>query len=124
MKNEIKKGLQLGYQLGFVLLLFLPLTVGVSATRANEGRNYPPPAPSIVSQSAGFISFGWTPVSGATGYKVYYVRKETSLCSQEQNTGSEPFFSGLPAGTYKFFFKSVFGSESSDYIVIDDVLIL
>ena len=124
MKNEVKKGLQWGYQLGFLLLLCLPLTFGVSATRAYEGKAYPPPEPSIISQSSGSVTFGWAPVSGATGYKVYYLRKEASFTSQEQNTNTEPNFSGLPAGTYKFFFKSVFGNESSEYIIIDDLVIM
>ncbi len=123
MKNEIKKGFQWGYQLGFVLLLFLPLTFGVSATLQKEGRAYPPPQPSIVSLSSGSVSFEWAPVSGATGYKVYYIRQESMLTSQEQSTDNKPDFSGLPAGTYTFYFKSVFGTESSEYVVIDDLVI-
>lgn len=123
MKNEIKKGFQWGYQLGFALLLLLPLTFGVSATLQKEGRAYPPPQPSIVSLSSGSVSFEWAPVSGATGYKVYYIRQESMLTSQEQSTDNKPDFSGLPAGTYTFYFKSVFGSESSEYVVIDDLVI-
>ena len=123
MKNEIKKGLQWGYQLGFALLLFLPLTFGVSATLQKEGMTYPPPEPSIVGQSSGSVSFEWAPVSGATGYKVYYFRQEAMFTGPEQSTDNKPEFSGLPAGTYTFYFKSVFGSESSEYVIIDDLVI-
>lgn len=125
MINEVKKVWQRGGHICLFLLLMLPATISVSATRIHSGDEYPPPIPSITSQGSGSISFAWDAVEGAISYRVSYYRKESSYSSSVTNTGSTNItYSGLSAGTYNFYFKSVFsGAQSSDYI-IEDVVIL
>lgn len=122
MINEVKKVWQRGGHICLFLLLMLPAKIGVSAKSGDE---YPPPIPSITNQGSGTISFAWDAVEGAISYRVSYYRKESSYNSSVTNTGSTNItYSGLSAGTYNFYFKSVFsGAQSSDY-VIEDVVIL
>ncbi len=124
MKNEIKARQQ-GWFKGFLLALFL--IPGISAYSAPPV--YLPitcPIQDLVktNQSTGTVSYAWSAVSGATEYKVWYVRTSDNYASQVYTTGSSSFtFSGLSAGTYRFYFAAVCGQESLDYI-IDEVLML
>ncbi len=75
-------------------------------------------------QSAGFVSYSWSAVSGATEYKVFYTRTNDNYTSSMFTTGSTYIsFSGLPAGNYRFYFAAVCGQETLDYVVDDVILI-
>lgn len=72
--------------------------------------------------SQGNVSYSWNSVSGASGYKVYYVRLSDSYTSPVYTTGSTsmPFY-GLASGTYRFFFAADCG-ETLEWIS-DEVIL-
>lgn len=84
-----------------------------------------PPSPVRTGQSAGSNTYSWSPVSGASKYAVWYVRKSDGYTSSIFQTTAMSFtFSGLSAGDYDFYFATVCGgAELSDYIIIEDVVI-
>ncbi len=74
--------------------------------------------------SQGSVSYSWNSVSGATVYKVYYVRLSDSYTSPVYSTSSTYMpFSGLTAGTYRFYFAPVCGEDTLEYIA-DEVVII
>jgi hypothetical protein len=83
------------------------------------------PAPSnvqVTGSGSDYISFDWDNCNCfATGFKVQYQRLSDGYTSGEVLvTSSDYTFSGLQAGDYKFFFKTVCGVETSAAIVIED----
>ncbi|MDO8365211.1 MAG: hypothetical protein Q7T20_00345 [Saprospiraceae bacterium] len=73
------------------------------------------------SQSS--VSYSWSAVSGATEYKVYYVRQSDGYTSSVQVSSSTGYTSPvLSTGTYTFFFAAVCGNETLSYIA-DEVII-
>jgi Fibronectin type III domain len=86
------------------------------------------PAPSnvhVTGTGSGSISFDWDNCNCfSTGFTVKYQRLSDGYTSPEVSvTSSNHTFSGLQAGSYKFFFKTVCGSEVSGIIGIEDVSI-
>ena len=74
-----------------------------------------------ISQST--VSYSWSPVSGATAYKVYYVRLSDGYTSAVTTSSSTTYTSPqLAAGGYRFYFAPVCGSGTLSYIA-DEVII-
>jgi hypothetical protein len=72
--------------------------------------------------SGGSATYAWDAVSGATSYKVKYVRQSDGYASPEWSTSSTSYtFKGLTPGAYKFYFAANCVGEASGFIVIDDL---
>lgn len=73
--------------------------------------------------SQGSVTYTWSAVSGATQYRVFYVRLSSGYTSAVHTTSSTTYTSPvLTAGTYRFYFAPVCGNETLSYIA-DDVII-
>ncbi|MEI6410570.1 MAG: hypothetical protein WCR52_14365 [Bacteroidota bacterium] len=126
MKNEIKQGFQLVLKLTIVLLLLVPAVPGISSNVTPVATELACPTPNVskTGQGSGSISFAWGPVSGAASYNVWYVRKDNNTSSAVFNTATNSFtFSGLEAGNYRFYFSTVCADGSSEYVIIDELVI-
>lgn len=120
----MKKGWQGCITLGLWLLLFLPTTSDVSAADAIRLTCPTPTGMSVTAKTSSSVSFAWNTMSGASGYQVYYVRLADSSTSSVMTTGSPAItVSGLAPGTYRFYFATVCDSGTSDYVVLDDIVI-
>lgn len=72
----------------------------------------------------GAVLYSWSPVSGATEYKVSYVRLADNYVSSVTTTSSTSItFTGLQAGAYRFFLAPVCGNDPLEYIADDLILI-
>lgn len=72
----------------------------------------------------GSVYYSWSAVSGATVYKVYYVRLSDGYTSSVYTTSSTSiYFTGLSSGAYRFYFAPVCGDDPLEYIT-DDVIII
>jgi len=121
MKNEIKKNWQM--YLKILLVLLIPIASGSTNPPVFES-TCPAPQVFLTGQSAGSASFSWNAVSGASEYVVYYVRQGDFYTSAQTHTHNTSItYSGLPSGTYKFYFATVCGSEQSGIIIIEDLVI-
>lgn len=124
MKNEIKVARHAGLKLFLLALLLFPGIASFSASPGYSLTNCPIQGVTKTEQSTGSVSYSWSPVSGASAYKVYFVRLSDNYTSSVFTTGSTSVtFSGLPAGGYRFYFAAVCGQEGLEYI-LDDVLML
>lgn len=84
----------------------------------------PEPGVSITGASAGSISFAWNAVTGASGYKIWFVRHSDNYTSPVYRTSNTTYsFSGLPSGTYDFYFQTECDSSESASFVIEEVVI-
>jgi hypothetical protein len=105
----------------FVFVLGL-LATGFSAPPAMDC-TCDSPTVSITSQTSNSVAFSWGAVSGATSYEVWYVKREGGFTSQPVTTsGTTTSFNNLPAGTYKFYFKTVCGGEGSNISITEDLI--
>jgi hypothetical protein len=119
MKNASKHG----KQALATLLLFFGLLATSFSTAPGEGSSCDAPAATVTAQGSHSVSFSWNAVSGATGYRVWYVRQEDNFTSQETSTsGTSVNFSNLPSGKYSFYFVTDCGGETSEAIILDDLL--
>lgn len=120
MKNKVKKNWQ--WCLKIALVLLIPIVSGFTNPPAIE-TNCPGPQAFVTSQSTGSASFSWSAISGASGYVVYFVRQGDNYTSQQINTSNTSIsFSGLPSGTYTFYFATVCGNGPSGIIIIEDLV--
>ena len=126
----MKKSGQWCFKLSFLLLLLVPATIGVSAASVVpteptvSGLGCPEPGSlTRTGTGSGWIAYSWSGPGGATGYQVYYVRLADSYTSSVMSTGSPAMnISGLAAGYYRFYFATVCADGTSDYVVIDDLI--
>lgn len=125
MKNSVKSRSNRGWK---TLLFSLFLLIGSS------GFSAPPSVTATLScvieslqgsaQSQGTASFSWNAVSGASGYKLYYVRLADSYTSQQITvSGTAHTFTGLSSGSHRFFFAPICGGGTLEYIT-DDLIVL
>ena len=123
MKNKVKKVWQQGAQICLLVLLLLPAGIGFSASALHITSGAP--AATLASQSSNSATFTWTAVEEANSYQSYYVRAENGYTSGVVSTSATSLtHSGLPSGTYKFYFRSVLKDGSySSYIIIDEIVI-
>lgn len=85
--------------------------------------NCPEPQPSVANQTANTITFSWAPVTGAVQYKTWCHRHGDSGPSQQFSTGNTQFsYSGLPSGTYDFYFVTECADGYSDIVIIVDII--
>lgn len=120
MKNEFRIGQQ-GWLKVFILMLFLlPGVASFSASPVLQVSSCPIQNLTQTEQSTGSVSYAWNPVSGASAYKVYFVRLSDNFTSSVITTGSTSItLSGLSAGNYHVYIAAVCGQESLDYIIVD-----
>lgn len=124
MKHEIKKSLFVAVALTLLFSMFLPLRIGLAAALP-EGQTCDQPSAYVTMQSTNAVSFAWDAVSGATEYRVWYVREQDNYTSEVTSTGNTNItYSNLPAGTYRFYFTTVCGMVSSGSYVIPDLIIV
>lgn len=84
-----------------------------------------PPSPTRTGQVPGANTYSWSAVSGATQYAAYWVRKSDGATGQiTYTTATSVTFSGLPAGDYAFCFATVCSGSVSDFVIIEDVIIV
>ena len=122
MKKCLKIGLHPILRVFLILTLLAPATSGFSNTPINPV-TCPGPQASITSKSSSSITFGWSAITGAVSYSVWYHRREDNFTSSVSNTGATNItFSGLPPGTYDFYFVTNCSSETSDIIIIVDIV--
>lgn len=129
MKNMPKVSLR---HLSFfcLLLLFCPHK-GTADPIPAWGRNdrevatCSAPSPFQSGQGSGTLSFAWAPVGDATGYQIQYLNKSTNTLSNPVATGdAHVTVSGLAAGAYRFYFATVCGDQLSEFVIVDDLIIL
>ncbi|MEM1319424.1 MAG: fibronectin type III domain-containing protein [Bacteroidota bacterium] len=68
------------------------------------------------------IAFTWGSSGDEHSYEVRYVRIEDGFTSSLVTGTNFVSFTGLPAGTYKFYFSTICGFGTSKEIVIDDLM--
>lgn len=121
MKTEVKKNRQWSATIVWVLLI--SIISGFTNPSAIEP-TCPGPHVYVTSQSSGSVSFSWNTVSGGSEYVVFYIRQPNSYTSQQTYTYNTSItYSGLPSGTYSFYFAAVCGGELSEIIIIDDLVL-
>ena len=78
----------------------------------------------VTSLNVGNVSFDWDDCSGGcTEYKVNYTRREDSYTSSDFITANSAIsFSSLTDGTYDFYFYTVCGSQTSSFIVVEEII--
>lgn len=85
--------------------------------------NCPEPSPVLSSQSSNSVVFGWTAIGGADGYEVYYTRAEDNYSSSVIfTTQSSVGYNNLPAGTYRFHFRTICDGGVSGYIITEEMI--
>jgi hypothetical protein len=123
MKAALKNGKMAVTALFFLFSLLAHAATGFVAQPANEDCECPAPVVTKTSQTLTSVAFSWGNVSGATAYRIWYVRKGDNFTSQEINTGATSVsFSNLSAGTYQFYFAVNCGEEVSQIIITDDLI--
>ncbi len=121
MRNKIKKVWQEYFNI--VLVLLIPILSGFTTPAIIE-TSCPGLQVSVTSQSSGSAFFLWNTVSGASGYVVFYIRQGDNYSSQEiYTTNTSISYSGLPSGVYNFYFATVCGSELSEIIIVEDLVL-
>ena len=109
------------FKLCFLLILLVLVTAGVSATSVPLSDS--PPNVSLVSQGSNYVTFTWPPVTKALYYEVHYVKNGAP--SRVFNvSGTTIPFTGLSAGTYDFYFRTIFEDKASEYVIEEDLIIL
>lgn len=104
-----------------MLVLLIPVAAG-SGNPPMTNSDCPAPQVSMLSQSAGSVSFTWNAVGSA--YVVYYTRQGDNFSSAQVYTNKTSItFSGLSSGAYKFYFATVCVGEQSEIIIIEDLVI-
>lgn len=126
MKNDLKKNWQQALFLCFMLFAVAPIGGHASPTPAQWVKlNEEAFSVWKTGQGAGYVSFAWNPVNGATGYQVWYVNKTTNNSSWVHSTSNTDIqFPDLPAGLYAFHFKAIHEDGSFEYVVLDDLIIM
>ncbi len=125
MKNTMHTGLQAGLKIMLFLFLLLPAFAAQAAIVGDPVAVCPAPSPYKTSQATSSVSFSWAPVSDGASYQAYWVRTDNNQTGSLQTTSNTSItFSGLDSGHYRFYFATNCGTESSSYVIIDDVIVL
>ena len=121
MKNAMFKTLSGLLPLFLLLGLLIPVHAGAPLSIETT---CPAPDVSVTEQTASSVTFGWSAVSGASQYRIWYVRREDNYSSQVTTTGgTSATFSNMPSGTYDFYFQTSCGVEGNSAIIVADLLI-
>jgi hypothetical protein len=85
------------------------------------------PTPSSVTktaQTSSSASFAWEGGGAGVTYKVWYVRKSDGFASQEVvANGNAVSFTGMQAGTYTIYAKTICEGGEVQSIIWDDIII-
>ena len=124
MKNAMRTGLQAGLKIMFFLFLLLPAFAAQAAIIGDPVTVCPTPSPYKTSQATSTVSFSWAPVSDGASYQAYWVCTDNNQTGSVQTTDNTSItFLGLDSGHYRFYFATNCGTESSSYVIIDDIYI-
>lgn len=116
-KNSIT-GLALASSLLMAVAIFFSSFTSAACSCSNAPTNVVK-----TSQSISSVAFTWDAVAGATTYEVWYVRQGDGYTSSPLTVASTTAsFTGLPAGRYVFYGRTVCGNEKSDIIIFEDIL--
>lgn len=123
MKNAGKKNGLTSFIVIFALALLTAATSGFIVRPAAGDVSCAPPQATVSDQSSGSVTFTWEAQASAISYQVYYTREEDNYTSSPVTTGNTYIsFTNLPSGTYDFYFRTNCDRESSDYIILDDLI--
>ncbi len=111
----------------FFFLVFLLPSATENATAGVKSQYYtavPPPINlTVTGKTANAVSFTWDGVGSPDSFKIWYYRHEDNYTGTPVFTGNEfASFSNLPAGTYDFFFVSIYGGTYSESILEADIV--
>jgi len=100
------------------MFLVLPVSSGLETTCPSPTNVH------VVSKNGGTITFDWNDCGCVLNdYKVKFTRISDSYTSPEYSAGTSDYtYSSLPSGSYVFYFWTECESESSEAIVIEDVI--
>ncbi|MEO1260631.1 MAG: hypothetical protein AAFZ15_17675 [Bacteroidota bacterium] len=103
------------------LLFLVPLTYAFesgppAASTCTE------PAPQLNQPNSNTVTFNWQAVLGASGYEVKYA-SGSYKSPVYFTTGTSITFSELSSGTYNFYFRTVCGKQTSDWIITEDLIL-
>jgi hypothetical protein len=74
-------------------------------------------------RTASSLAFTWDGSGSGAQYKVWYVRHADSHFSGYfYPSGASYHFTGLSAGSYTFYFQTLCGEETSEYIGVEDTI--
>lgn len=105
------------------MLAFIALTGFHSPTGKEAACNCPSLNVSRTVLSGSSVTFSWVEPEEATGYKIWYIRREDGFSSQDFITAQSSIqFSNLPPGTYVFFFVTLCGEERSETLITEDLI--
>ncbi len=121
----MKNALNFSGLLCIVAILLGSATSGFTASaKPGTPSSCSSPTVAVTGQTANSVSFSWGAVSGATGYKVWYVRLNDNTTSEQFSTGNTHFsFSGLASGTYNFYFVTECEAGTSEASIIIELMI-
>lgn len=123
MKNAMRTGLQAGLKIMFFLFLLLPAFVAQAAIKGDPVTVCPTPSPNKTQQSTNSVSFSWAPVSDGASYQIFWVRAADNQSGAVQSVSNTSItFSGLAPGNYSFYFATNCGTESSSYVILDEII--
>ena len=107
----------------FAFAFLIPVLFAFKTPESTDVTCPTPTNVQVSGQSSGTISFDWDDCGClSTGFTVKYLRQSDGYTSPETTvTSSNYTFSGLTAGTYKFYFRTKCGGETSGAIVIEDL---
>ena len=106
-----------------VFVLLLSFSTVIYSHQAADQNTCPPPSNiAVTSQTANSVSFDWDDCGCAVAaYRVYF--EKGGLNSPEYSViNSDISFSGLPSGSYRFYFYTVCGGAVSS-IIIDEIIL-
>ena len=121
MKRTNQKIWKHVFQIVFLIAFMAPVTTGFSTPNSIE-ITCGSPTVSITSQTSSSVSFAWNAVSGATIYKIWYVRNGSDGSGEFFTSGTSMTFNNLQGGSYRFYFQAIC-SEGSSEITIEDLVI-
>lgn len=111
------------FQSLLLLAMFLPMVVASTPVPMEEA-SCPEPTPVVANQTSGSIQFNWASIAGTDGYEVSYTREADGYTSEVTfTTAASITYTGLPAGSYVFQFRSVCGGVPG-VIVTTDVMMI
>jgi hypothetical protein len=106
-----------------VLALLIPVNSGSTSLPISESA-CPAPQVTAINRSTGSASFSWNAVGESSQYVVFYIRQGDNYNSQPTYTlNTSITYFGLSSGVYDFYFATVCGSELSEIIIVEDLVL-
>jgi hypothetical protein len=128
LANPRAKTIFIMFKIIVFILFFAPMSLDLSALPTTTANDCACPTVSNVQKTGSTshsLSYAWTGSGQANQYKIWYVRKSDGYTSADFYTSTNSYtFSNLQAGQYTFYFVAICGTESSDFIGVEDILVL